>query len=289
MNTSELASLTSNIMNSDIFPKVKNSNKLIPKAPFSNNTYNDFIKILKAYLKELKEMNLKNSKFGENDLLVIFDLILESQKYSLNLIDEFFKEGNEIINLMDKIISVFFLVYKNFLVDNESNMEYLGLLESLNTNDNNNIKLNTDSLITFPFFLKYSCLEIKLQYFIEHIISLKTNGVLEHSSNINQISGNLSVVLNNLISNSESLLDEIITLQNKLKLEQYESNVVYYYSLLSFMKCNFKECTNALEKNLELLENSLHNENNLNGINSLQYRITKTLDFLSMTYEIQKE
>lgn len=289
MNTSELTSLTSNIMNSDIFPKVMSSNKIIPKAPFSNNTYNDFIKILKAYLKELKEMNLKNAKFSENDLLVIYDLILESQEYSLILIDEFFKEGNDIISFMEKIISVYFLVYKNFLVDNEMNIEYLGLLDSLNTNDINNVKLNTDSLITFPFFLKYSCLEIKLQYYIEHIISIKTSGYFDHNNTSNQSSGNFTTTINNLISSSESLLDEIITLQNKLKLEQFECNVVYYYSLISFIKSNYKECSNALEKNLEILEGSLNKEINMVHTNSIQYKIIKTLDFLSMVYELQKE
>ena len=120
--------------------KSKDSNIELPKAPTSDNSFSDFIKILKSYLKELKDLNINNSKLSQEDILVISDLVNECNLYTLELMPNFPEETQEIIGMTEKIISSFFLVFKNLLLTNNSS----SIVDE---------QSNSNKLISFPFLL----------------------------------------------------------------------------------------------------------------------------------------
>jgi hypothetical protein len=237
-------------------------NKIIPRAPVSDYTYQDFIKILKAYLKELKELNITNSKLSQEDVLVINDLISEANQYIVNLIAGFILEAQDVLDLSEKIVSAFFLVFKNLLlIGNQNN-------SSVNETNSESV-LNTNKLLTFPFVLKLSLLEVKFQFYVNYYIQEK--GKIWNNSGNNNL-------LTNLIDECETVVYDIITIQEKLGLGTYSvACSKFYLSIVNFFKKSYQDCITLCKEAIEILESkSLKNEKaklgNGNGISDSKYQ-----------------
>lgn len=110
----------------------------LPKSPTYSNTYKDFLKILKAYYKELKRYDINSCFLSKDDIFVINDLLTESFSYINNLIQiKYFAEVKPMIKYCEKIIDC--------------------LIKKFNYSNNG----KETKKITYLFALKLQILEIK--------------------------------------------------------------------------------------------------------------------------------
>lgn len=244
INSSQSTTIQFNQTNTQLVSK--EDNKKIPKAPVSDYTYQDFIKILKAYLKELKELNITNSKLSREDVLVINDLISESNQYIVILMTGHISEAQDVLDLSEKIVSAFFLVFKNLLLlSNQNNM-------SINETNSDNM-LNTNKLLSFPFVLKLSILEVKFQFYVNYYIQEKSK--LGSNAGMNSS-------LASLIEECDTVVYDLITIQERLNLGTYSvACSKFYLSIVNFFKRSYQDCISLCKEAIELLENkNLNNE-----------------------------
>lgn len=289
----------------------------IPKAPYSDYSFPDYIKVLKAYLKELKDLNITNSRLSQEDVLVLNDLISESNTYIAKLADcGLLKEGFEILDTNEKLIASFFLVFKNIVINNNSNNSKI--LNNINknisntNNANNNINNNNDNLLTtnqlvsLPFVMKLSTLERKFNLYLSTYFK-------EKSINPN------SKDLLSLIDECEGLLNEMNTIQEKLNLSEYSfANSKFNFALLQFFRKNFLESIDLCKEAIEMLEkcmnvnNTSNNRTNTTSINmnsscknnhifcyndeifvdseiNMFSKLSVIYDFIAQVYEVLKE
>lgn len=254
----------------------------IPKAPISDNSYSDFTKILKAYLKELKDLNTNNSILSQEDILVLNDLIGECNQYIVVLIENFPMESQEILELTEKIISSFFLVFKNIFKNNNS----VSVLNENNNSKNtlNDSIVNTNKLISFPFVLKLSTLEVKYQLFINLYLKEKSKLICQKD-------------LTKLLDECDAVITDIVAIQEQLNMnDYYKACSKFYYAIIQFFKSSYYESISYCKEAIDLLENKNQSdfidddESNLFELETRQICKLSTIhDFLAQIYEVLQE
>lgn len=128
--------------------------KNIPRSNYSENSYRDFQKIIKAYYKELKCLVLKENKkefeMNKDDSIVISDLVNEINEYSIQIIKEhYYIEGKNLIFLGIKLTDVLFkLIY--------------------NSNSSKSKSNSSNSAQSFSLSLKLSLLETLFKILFKH-------------------------------------------------------------------------------------------------------------------------
>ena len=257
--------------------KSKDSNIELPKAPTSDNSFSDFVKILKSYLKELKDLNINNSKLSQEDILVISDLVNECNLYTLELMSNFPEETQEIIGMTEKIISSFFLVFKNLLLTNNSS----SIVDE---------QSNSNKLISFPFLLKLSTLEVKFQYLVYSFTQIK--GQINNAKSNSTGFDKEEISLNKILEECESIVIEIDNIQERLNLSKYYTACSkYYMAMIHFFNKNFNDSITNANEAIKMLE--AKNNNNEMEDENLDMKKTMKLcciqEFLAQVYETLKE
>jgi hypothetical protein len=186
-----------------------NANGVPPRSTYSENSFKDFLKICKAYYKELKHFNKEATEdkereikhpqeLSKDDMIVLNDLIKEIILYSnLLLKNKFFEETKKMIKIGEKICDV--------LLKNLNNGKD-GQINPQNISQNNIHSLK----IVYPLSLKLQILEIKFD--------------LHFNSQNN-------------FEDAEKILLEIIKIQNILHLPKFNlgcSN--FYLAMVKFCK-----------------------------------------------------
>ena len=258
----------SNTLESNTSSLIKTTNKEVeklPNAPVSDNTYDDFVKILKGYLKELKMVNLNNSKLNQDDLLVLDDLIKESSSYIIILSKNTnIKEYLDLIEYTNKIVNLLLIIFNNMFIDenllSNDNILKTNCVNQIKDSTNNiNSKSVVNKLLAYPFILKIILLESKLNAFFETIINIS---ILQNTS----FNDNYSY--NDFVYKSKIATDEIYSICNNLNFHPcYISSAYYYVGCLELVFGNYETSKEIfLNKCLNILEqcsNSFSKKDNL--------------------------
>ena len=258
----------SNTLESNTSSLIKTTNKEVeklPNAPVSDNTYDDFVKILKGYLKELKMVNLNNSKLNQDDLLVLDDLIKESSSYIIILSNNTnIKEYLDLIEYTNKIVNLLLIIFNNMFIDenllSNDNILKTNCVNQIKDSTNNiNSKSVVNKLLAYPFILKIILLESKLNAFFETIINIS---ILQNTS----FNDNYSY--NDFVYKSKIATDEIYSICNNLNFHPcYISSAYYYVGCLELVFGNYETSKEIfLNKCLNILEqcsNSFSKKDNL--------------------------
>ena len=258
----------SNTLESNTSSLIKTTNKEVeklPNAPVSDNTYDDFVKILKGYLKELKMVNLNNSKLNQDDLLVLDDLIKESSSYIIILSKNTnIKEYLDLIEYTNKIVNLLLIIFNNMFIDenllSNDNILKTNCVNQIKDSTNNiNSKSVVNKLLAYPFILKIILLESKLNAFFETIINIS---ILQNTS----FNDNYSY--NDFVYKSKIATDEIHSICNNLNFHPcYISSAYYYVGCLELVFGNYETSKEIfLNKCLNILEqcsNSFSKKDNL--------------------------
>jgi hypothetical protein len=170
----------------------------LPNSPTSERSFSDFYKITKAYHKELKNVTSNNQNLSKDDVIVLNDLVRELNSYINILVRYNFIEEGKVLLLLGIKISDFLLKIFNNLVSNEDKSN---LLNNMNSVQNK---------ILFPFSLKLLILESKF---------------------------NLHFNVENNYEESENVLNEIIKIQNIIRLPKFNLGCsTFYMAMIKFCK-----------------------------------------------------
>jgi hypothetical protein len=192
-------------------------NNQIPRSSQSENSFKDFLKICKAYYKELKNLfsisTQDNLILSQDDFIVLNDLIKEVISYTNILVkNSFFDEIKKLIKMGEKICDMLLKILNRG--DNlESSLNYKQLPNQISNSEKDFNKNYIDSFslkINYSLSMKLQILEIKFDYLFNSI---------------------------NNYEEAEKVLLEIIKIQNILQLSKFNlacSN--FYLAMIKFCK-----------------------------------------------------
>lgn len=233
------------------------------KSPISDYFYNDFLKVLKAYLKELKSVNIDNAKMSSSDFSVLNDIIQEANEYTLLLFrSNHVNQSLELNELVHKVVSIFMVVFKNLFMDQDYN--------------NTEIELNPNQLLKFPYLLKLTYLETKLQLLIG--LCIKQTPVSEQTTD-----------------ECIGILNEISTIQSNLNIPKYYIGCsLFYRASLCFILGNVTESLLYAKEALSLIEDRaiesiIEDTTTPEFDEKFTIKISSVIDFIGNLHEYLKE
>ncbi len=172
----------------------------IPPSSNSGSSYHEVYKICREYYSELKKLNVNkeiNNKLSKEDLIVLNDVINETNSYSSYLMSNGFSfEGAKLNQINLKIINVMIRVLSTSVNTSSSNI--------------NDLNKNKIDFLLYPFSLKLSALEIKFHL----LFNIQKN-----------------------YTESEKLLTEIINIENVLQMPRFNiGSSTFFMAIVKFCK-----------------------------------------------------